>query len=256
MELTYSAQEGYMFVGFSLVLLAILFTLIKKRNLGLGRELGISALRAFVQLSILALVLGYVFSSGSLLLVLLIYTFMLSLAAYTSSKRAKGIMAPYTLTLTSISIGAGSTLALLILLQIMPLTPIFLVPLGGMAIGNSMNACSLTLDRLAGEVKANKLHIETLLSLGASGQEALEPYSRQSIRTALIPTLDNLKSLGIIFIPGTMTGMLIGGMDPYWAAMYQLVIIFMILCSNLLTIHIATLLAHKRLFTDAHQLLP
>ncbi len=129
-----------------------------------------------------------------------------------------------------------------------------MIPLGGMAIGNSMIATSLTLNRIIGEFKNNRNKIETALALGANSEQAAEPYFKTSIRAALIPTIDNLKTLGIIFIPGAMTGMLIAGAAPVWAAEYQIAVFLMIISANIITIIILTILVQKRLFTDAHQI--
>jgi putative ABC transport system permease protein len=136
----------------------------------------------------------------------------------------------------------------------MPMEPQFIVPLAGMAFGNSMAICSISLDRLIREVKLNKFAIETALSLGASSSQALEEYGRISVRTSLIPTIDRLKTLGIIFIPGAMSGLLIAGTDPLVAAEYQIIVYLMIVGGGVITALIVTFLSRKRLFTDAEQL--
>jgi putative ABC transport system permease protein len=179
---------------------------------------------------------------------------MIILAGYTSSRRAKKLKAPLKLTTMSITIGAGSTLLIMIFTGIIPPRMEFLIPLGGMVIGNSMINCSLALDRLTSDIRQNKAKIEAALSLGATSDQAALIHVRTSVRAALIPTIDNLKTLGIIFIPGTMTGLLIAGADPIWAASYQLVIFFMILCAGSITIITATYLAQQRLFSKHHQL--
>jgi putative ABC transport system permease protein len=144
---------------------------------------------------------------------------------------------------------------MLIMIGIIPLEPEFMIPLGGMAIGNSMISCSLTLDRLKAEFKNNQAKIETSLALGATSEQAAEPYFTDSIRAALIPKLDNLKTLGLIFIPGAMTGMLIAGANPIWAAEYQVIIFFMIISSSIIATILLTILIKNRLFTKAHQII-
>ena len=142
----------------------------------------------------------------------------------------------------------------MIIIGIIPLVPEFLIPLGGMAIGNSMISCSLTVNRLKAEFKNNRARIETALALGATSEQAAEDYFRDSVRAALIPKLDNLKTLGLIFIPGAMTGMLMAGANPVWAAEYQIAVFIMIISSSIIATILLTILIRKRLFTEAHQI--
>ena len=104
------------------------------------------------------------------------------------------------------------------------------------------------------EVRSNRLRIEAALSLGADSSTAAAPYLNTSVRAALIPTIDHLKNLGVIFIPGAMTGLLIAGADPVWAAEWQIAIFFMILSSGVIATTMVTGLARRQLFTSAHQL--
>jgi putative ABC transport system permease protein len=95
--------------------------------------------------------------------------------------------------------------------------------------------------------------IETALSLGATGKQALEEYGRFSVRASLIPTIDRLKTLGIIFIPGAMAGLLIAGTDPPVAAEYQIIVYLMIVGGGIITSIMVTYLSRKRIFTSAEQ---
>jgi putative ABC transport system permease protein len=163
---------------------------------------------------------------------------------------------PKAYTVTTPAILAGSTVALVVLglSRAMPMQPQFIVPLAGMAFGNSMAICSLCLDRLLREVKLNRTTIETALSLGATSKQALEEYGRFSIKAALIPTIDRLKTLGVIFIPGAMAGLLIAGTNPIVAAEYQIIVYLMIVSGGIITALLVTYLSRKRLFNDAEQL--
>jgi putative ABC transport system permease protein len=110
------------------------------------------------------------------------------------------------------------------------------------------------MDRLIREVKLNKAAIETMLSLGASSKQALESYSQFSIRAALIPTIDRLKTLGIIFIPGAMSGLLIAGTDPLVAAEYQIIVYLMIIGGGIVTALMVATLSKSKIFTIHEQL--
>jgi putative ABC transport system permease protein len=252
-EYTFTPEDGLIKLGLTMILLVMIIILSRYRKLDIGQDLIVATVRGFIQIMILALVLSFLFEMH-LIFIFIVYAVMLLLAGYTSSKRAKDLPDPLPLTTTSILVGASITLVVMVVTGIIPLRPEFLIPLGGMVIGNSMINCSLALDRLLSDMKQNRGSIETALALGATSEQAALVHVRNSVRASLIPTIDNLKTLGIIFIPGTMTGLLIAGADPLWAAAYQLVIFFMILCAGTITIITATYLAQKKLFTKRHQL--
>ncbi|MEA1864450.1 MAG: iron export ABC transporter permease subunit FetB [Euryarchaeota archaeon] len=254
-EATYDPASGLIKLGLAATLLIITVVIMYLKRLQLSRSIAIAAVRGFLQLMAVALIITAVFQSESLLLVVLILSMMLIIAAHTSAKRAERIPSPFAVTLPAISIGASSTLLSMVIIGVIPTEPEFLIPIGSMIIGGSMVVCSLTLERLAGEVSSERDRIETSLCLGASSKEALEPYARHGVKASLIPSIDSLKTLGIIVIPGAMSGMIIGGVNPLWAAEYQLIISFMFLAANITTTILATHLSLRHLFTDAHQLI-
>jgi putative ABC transport system permease protein len=250
----YDPFIGLIRLGLLAVLLVVVVILSWWKKLDIEHELGIAAVRGFCQLMILSLILTTIFELENLLLVLLVLGIMLIAGGVTSAKRAKGVPNMFPITTSSIFVGASAALIVMIIIGILPLLPEFLIPLGGMAIGNSMISCSLTVNRLKAEFKNNRARIETALSLGATSEQAAESYFRDSIRAALIPKLDNLKTLGLIFIPGAMTGMLMAGANPVWAAEYQIAVFIMIISSSIIATIILTILIRKRLFTEAHQI--
>jgi putative ABC transport system permease protein len=117
-----------------------------------------------------------------------------------------------------------------------------------------MVICSLTLERLIREIRLNRLQIETALSLGASSKEAIESYGRLSIQASLIPTIDSLKTLGIIFIPGAMAGLLIAGTNPLVAAEYQIIVYLMIVGGGIITSLLVFYFTRNKIFNDFEQL--
>jgi len=235
-------------------LVAVIMLVSINRRLRLERELAMAIVRAFAQLMIMALVIDWIFGMDYLLLVLIMLSGMLVLAAHTSATRAKGVPDPQTITFTAIATGSFVTLTLMILAGVITPEPIQLIPLGGMTIGNSMNVTSLALNRMSGEVHNTRDRIEAALALGATGEEAMEGLARLSVRNSLIPTIDNLKTLGIVLIPGVMTGLILAGTPPMEAALFQIVIFFMILCSNIIASSIAVRMATGRFINDRHQL--
>ncbi len=254
-EIPFTPEEGLVRLALTAVLMVVVLTLAYIRRLGIGKEVVVSAIRGFVQLMLFAVILTYIFDSPDWwLLVWGVFAAMIIMAGYTSAKRAPEINKAWEITTPSIVIGAAVSLIVMASTRIMPLEPQFVIPLAGMAFGNSMNVCSLTLNRLIGEFKNNRQRIEAALALGATSTYASRTYLNTSVTAALIPLVDHMKNLGIIFIPGAMTGLLMAGADPLLAAEFQIVVFFMIMCTTILTTMLVTHMAVKRLFTDAHQL--
>lgn len=242
----YDPVDGLVKMGLALLLVIMVIILSYTRGIHIEREVGIATARAVIQLMAVVLIIAAVFQSGNPLLTILILIVMVVIAAHTSSKRASRIKNPLKVTLVSIGAGSAVSLAMLIGLGVIPLNAEFLIPIGSMTIGGSMIICSLAIDRFVGEIESHAPQIQTALCLGATDEEAMFPYTSESVRASLIPSIDRLKTLGIVVLPGAMAGMIIGGVNPIWAAEYQLVIMFLLLSSGMLTALIAIHLAQKR----------
>src|SRR5437660_2109281 len=124
-----------------------------------------------------------------------------------------------------------------------------------MIVDNAMNTNSLALNRFRSEVESHVGLIETALALGAGAKETVSPYVHAACEASLIPAIDSLRSLGIVWIPGLMAGMLLSGARPVYAAIYQFVVLAMIFAASGLTALVSTLLIRSRAFTAAEQLL-
>ncbi|MGH2750898.1 MAG: ABC transporter permease [Actinomycetota bacterium] len=214
-------------VAIALILVALALIVSRTRRLGLESELIVSVVRAIVQLGALTAVIQVVFDRLGLAGIFLIV--MLGAAALTSARRLKGVKGA--LWLAATTIGASSTVALLILFGtgVFPFEPQYLIPIGGMLIGNSMTAVSLAGSRLRDEISDKVLEVESRLALGVPARAALRPYARKAAINALIPTIDSTKNVGLIFLPGAFVGMMLAGASPTEAASVQLVVLFMLL---------------------------
>ena len=124
-----------------------------------------------------------------------------------------------------------------------------------MLIANAMNTNGLALNRLRSDIIGKVGEIETALALGADAKTSVAPYMQASLESSLIPAIDSLRSLGIVWIPGLMAGMLLSGSRPIYAAIYQFVVLAMIFAASGLTAMISTLLVRKRIFSPADQLI-
>jgi putative ABC transport system permease protein len=129
-----------------------------------------------------------------------------------------------------------------------------LVPVGSMMIANAMNACAQAVERFQAEILAHTGQIEAGLSLGADPEVAVAPYLQSAVYASPLPRLDMLKSLGLVWIPGVMAGMMVSGANPIYASIYQFVIVTMILAATGITGVVATVLVRARVFTSAAQL--
>lgn len=226
----------------------------RRRGIHLEREALVAMLRGIVQIvavgSILLLLLHGPRWTSVLLLVA-----MIGAAGSISARRAKGIPAAFQISTWSIACGAGSIIAVMAWLGVIDTAITSLVPVGSMLIANAMNTNGLALNRLRSDVLAHVGEIESALALGADAQTSVSAYVQDSLEASLIPAIDSLRSLGIVWIPGLMAGMLLSGARPIYAAIYQFVVLAMIFAASGLTALVSTLLVRGRIFTPAQQLL-
>ena len=228
--------------------------LARRRGIHLESETMIAMLRGLVQIiavgSVLLLLLrGPRWTSVFLLMA------MIAAAGATSARRAKNVPGAFRVSAWSIAMGAGSVIVLMTWLGVIDTAITALVPVGSMLIANAMNTNGLALNRFRADVLAHVGEIETALALGADAKASLAPYVQASFEASLIPAIDSLRSLGIVWIPGLMAGMLLSGARPIYAAIYQFVVLAMIFAASGLTSLASTLMIRSHVFTQADQLL-
>jgi len=253
-EFVFDPMDGALRLALASILLVFAIILSRYRGIGVEKELLVGSTRALLQLAVIGLILTAIFENEMIIFMALMIAGMIVLGGYTSARRASGLPSPMKITLPSIAIGSSIVILFLTGIQVIPVRAEFVITIGGMAVGNSMNMCSLFLNNFKREMQSRHNEIEVRLALGASGEIALAPHLRFSIRSALIPTLDNLKTLGFVFIPGAMTGMIIGGADPVWAAEYQLIVFFMIITSGMIAMVLASKLVSRQIINPAQQI--
>ena len=232
----------------------IVVLLARSRNIHLESDLALALLRGAVQIvavgSILVVLLRSPRWTGGLLLAAMIIA-----AGSISRKRAKSLPGAFKVSTYAIACGAGSVIAIMTLLGVIDTAITSLIPIGSMLIANAMNTNGLTLNRFRADVIAHTGEIETALALGAAPKQSVAPYSQASFEASLIPAIDSLRSLGIVWIPGVMAGMLLSGASPFYAAIYQFVVVAMIFTASGLTSLVSTVLIQTHAFTPAEQLI-
>jgi len=245
--------EGLLQVAAASTLAAVVLALSYVRELELERELGGAFARGFVQVLAMGALIGVLFSIP-LGFSALVLAGMVGYAAWESRKRGDGVPGAFRVSLTAIGLGASVVIVTMVAAGAIESTVRNLVPVGGMIIANAMKTNSLALDRFQGEIESNRAEIEALLGIGVPPEAAVSEYVTESVRASLIPVVDAMRTLGLVYIPGMMAGMILGGANPIYAAEYQFVIMGMIFAAGGLTSMTASLLVGRYAFTDAAQL--
>jgi putative ABC transport system permease protein len=241
-------------VAASLALVAVAIAVSLWRRADLAEDIGIAVVRSIVQLTAIGYVIQAIFDEDSLLLVLALIAVMIVFGALQARQRAKRVPHSLVPLLIALSAAAAGTLGLVVALGIFAPEPRYLVPVGGMVIGNAMTAAAVALNRLGDEMHDRGREIEATLALGATSTQAALPTVRRSLRSGMITLVDSTKTTGLIFFPGTMVGMLLAGADPVDAVRLQLILLYTLLGSVAIAALIATTLAYRNFFTAAHQL--
>ncbi len=247
-------QIGFFDVLMAAVMAALAFFLTFYKKVPVEKEIAFGSVRAFVQLVAVGYVLEFIFSSKSIWLTVAAVTLMLLVASYTAGQRAEHFGRGFPIALAAIGTGSVITLGLLLGLNIIKEPEArFIIPLAGMIISNSMNASSIAFNRIGADIKNNRLAIETALALGKTWKQSSHRFYGESIKAGMISILNFLKTVGIVALPGAMTGMILAGADPLEAALFQVVVGFMLLSAVSISAVISAELSIRRFFNSADQ---
>jgi putative ABC transport system permease protein len=227
-------------------------------NLGLAKSLAWGTVRTFAQLFLMGYALKIIFGLDSGLLVIMVFSLMIAFSARIVTKQVNEKSVRYgtpvflsvfvsymavTMIVTGVIVGADPWWR-----------PEYFLPMGGMVAGNSMNALALSLERLFSGLRDKREEVEMRLSLGADSWEASKDIVKTAIKAGMVPSINSMMGVGIVFIPGMMTGQIVAGADPMMAVRYQIVVMLMVTASTAVAAYLAVLLARKRCFNKAHML--
>ncbi|GKX56064.1 iron export ABC transporter permease subunit FetB [Leminorella grimontii] len=235
-----------------LVLVAILIS--HKEKLALEKDILWSIGRAVVQLIIVGYVLKYIFELNNAALTVLMVLFICFNAALNAKKRSRYIDRAFAISFVSITTGAVLTLVVLVLSGSIEFVPMQVIPISGMIAGNAMVAVGLCYNNLGQRFSSERQQIQEMLSLGATPRMASDRLIRDSIRASLIPTVDSAKTVGLVSLPGMMSGLIFAGIDPVMAIKYQIMVTFMLLSTASLSTIIACYLGYRKFYNQRHQL--
>jgi putative ABC transport system permease protein len=219
----------------------------------------VGTLRTFAQLLLMGYVLRVVFDVNLMAVTLGVFAVMLVTAVHTVRGRVKERSVPFVLPLgfsMLLSYLTVSVLVTSVVLQARPWwNPVYFIPLSGMVVGNSMTAMAVALDRLFSSLRARRNEVEMMLSLGADYREASSDITREAVRAGMIPSITSMMGVGLVFIPGMMTGQILSGTDPMLAIRYQIVVMLMLVGSTAIGSTLTVLLVRRRCFGKGQQLL-
>ena len=222
-------------------------------RLGLLKSLVWGTVRTFVQLTFIGYVLKYVFSVNNLWMVLALVVLMCYIAARASTARTPNVPNFPLLTAFWSLLTSTILVGLIVVRWVIDPEPWYtariVIPIFGMILGNSMNGIALSIDRLYGDINARLPEIEGLLSFGATPWEAVRGCVKNAIRSGMTPTINSMMVVGLVSLPGMMTGQILGGADPHVAVRYQIVVMLMIAAAVAIGCLLLVGLSYKRLFT-------
>lgn len=235
-----------------LIVISLIFSYSQKLNL--EKETIIGVIRAVIQLSLVGYVLNYIFGLKSPIFTTLLLLFMCINAAYNASTRGNHIKNSMLISFISIASGAIITSTVLIASKAIKYEAYQMIPVGGMIISNAMIAIGLCYRQLNSDFKIRRQEVETKLALGADIHSASIEIVRDCIKTGMIPTIDSMKTLGIVTLPGMMTGLILAGASPLMAIRFQIMVTFMMLSTTSIAAFTVCFLSYRSFFNSRKQL--
>ncbi len=236
------------------VLVIISMVMSYRQELKLEKDIFISAVRATVQLLIIGFILSYIFSTESPIFIIGLLGFMAINAAYNSAKRGQGIPHASMDFLVCYNRWCKDNFNDSIVTGVLTFTAYQLIPVGGMVISGAMVAIGLCYRQMLSNFELRKQEVEIKLALGSTPKQASKAIVRDVIKTGLQPTVDSAKTLGIVALPGMMTGLILAGMPPLEAVKYQMIVTFMSLSTISIACFITCQLSYRTFFNTRNQL--
>lgn len=258
-------EQGVIEIPFWRLLAAYLFVVIlilivKWRGINREREIIIATFRMSIQLVIVGFILEYIFQSAHPLYTLGIVVIMTSFAIYTVMKRLKHALNRQMKRLIAYSLLVGVmfsiTYFLFVVIGLSPwYKPTYVIPIAGMIIGNSMTGITLGVNTYMNDMKSERHLVEGALMLGATPKVATKQIANKAFDAAMMPTINNMVGMGIVFLPGMMTGQILGGASPLTSIEYQIAIMLGIVGAVSLSVILFVLFGYKTFFNEKNQLL-
>ncbi|MGR3742306.1 ABC transporter permease [Companilactobacillus sp. DQM5] len=239
-------------LSFVLVLVALYFGY--KEKLGIDKDIIIGVIRAIIQLFVVGYILKYIIRTNNVILTLAMMIIIVTNAAWNAKKRGAGIPDIFWTSLLAIVTSTGATIGVLVASGSIRFIPQQIVPVSGMIASNSMVAIGLCYRNMIAAFKDRHQQVLEKLALGANIKLASMDILRDSIRTGMSPTIDSAKTVGLVSLPGMMSGLIFAGVDPVKAIKYQIMVTFMLLSATSIASVISCYFAYKKFYNDKSQL--
>jgi putative ABC transport system permease protein len=241
------------------VFILIVLVIFKTRGIKREKQILIASTRMTIQLTLMGYVLMFVFENASWWLTAIMLVIMLAFAIYNAMERVKSTLSSELQRIIAIAMVGGTlvTLAFFIMmvLQVEPwFNPQYVIPIAGMIVGNSMTGIALGANKLCSDMEDKRVIVENSLMLGATPAAAAREIVNDAFDSALLPTMNNMLTMGIVSLPGMMTGQILSGTFPITAIKYQIGIMLAILGSTALTTILFVMLGYKTFFTKDNRL--
>ncbi|MTV81829.1 ABC transporter permease [Secundilactobacillus folii] len=241
-------------LAFAVVLVVIALAINLKEKIGLERDMIIGVVRAIIQLTIVGYVLTYIIKFNRVWLTALMVAIIIFNAAQNAKGRADGIPHAFLISLLAIATSTLVTIALLIFAGAVKFVPSQIVPVSGMIASNAMVAIGLSYRSMNTSFHDQRQGVLERLALGATLKQSSAHIVQMAVRTGMAPTIDSAKTVGIVSLPGMMSGLIFAGVDPTKAIMYQIMVTFMLLAATSIGSVIACYLAYPRFYNADMQL--
>lgn len=246
-------------VAAAYLFIIMLLIILKIKGIAREKEVLIASIRMTLQLILVGYVLVYLFESMNPFLTILVLLIMESFAIYNIFQRSSRPLNKKLKQVVALSMTFGTLTSLLfflfVVIQISPwYDPQYFIPIAGMLIGNSMTGISLGVNRLLEGMKERKSLVESALMLGATPKQAAKEVVDSAFDSAILPTINSMVGMGLVFLPGMMTGQILSGVSPTTAIAYQIAIMLGILGSVSLTVIIFVQLGSRSFFNNRDQL--
>ena len=245
-------------LALAVVLIGVVLLVSIREGLNLERDVIVGAARTLAQLYAVGLVLAAVFAQPRWYIVLAVLVVMAAAASHTVVSRLQPrVPGAYAVAALALGLSTAATLAYVmgVVIRAEPwYAPQYVIPIAGMILGNAMTSAALAGDRLHADLRARTSEVEGMLALGFTGTDAIQPVARTAMRAALIPTIAAMMTVGVVQLPGMMTGQVLAGASPLTAIEYQIVVMFMQAAGSAVASLLFVRLAARRYLTPAHQL--
>lgn len=239
------------------ILLLVVLGVMKYSKIGATRKLLIASIRMTIQLILVGFILQYMFESSNPIFTVIFLTIMVGFAINRVITSRKDLNKSFKISI-GLSLGFSGVFVLLYFVGIVVgesiFNPQYAIPLAGMIIGNSMTGINIGLKAFMESIGREKGKINTLINLGLHPKEILKPFVNNALETALIPTINSMVGMGIVFLPGMMTGQILSGTLPTTAIMYQIAIMIAICAAVCLTVFLSLNLGYKSLYNKELQI--